>query len=195
MTVRSNRPSTRSTRGTNTTRPTVNNNDIPKTTLNNKPERRIRASTRGVQKTDEQQSKDVPSRRSRQAGSASPIASVQAAITRTEERLIDWGNDVSGLVDDWLTKNFKPKEPEGPPGRKEVHGRRREIKRHTAPIQFAAAMFFVIVASVFAFGLLSGNFIAQDTEGHPGGTHVEVITEDRGTTSTNTGILRGSGGN
>ncbi|TMU86583.1 hypothetical protein FGG79_00065 [Bacillus sp. BHET2] len=77
--------------------------------------------------------------------------------------------------------------------RTEVYGERREAKKLTAPIQFVLVMFIVVVVSVFAFGLLRGDPTAQrpDRPDQERGAGTEVFYEKEGTTSTNTGILRG----
>src|SRR5699024_3864238 len=84
--------------------------------------------------------------------------------------------------------------------RTQLQGERRETKRNLTPVQFITAMSVVIIVSVFAFGILRGDLSAQrttntnqDSGSTPNqGPGEEVIYGERGTTSTNTGILRGS---
>lgn len=79
--------------------------------------------------------------------------------------------------------------------RQEYYGEQREKKRMSAPLHFMLVMFLVVCISVFAFGLLRGNSPANTKPSKPEQTNQEVIYEQNqnggGTTSTNTGILRG----
>lgn len=79
--------------------------------------------------------------------------------------------------------------------RREYYGEQREKKRMSAPLHFMLVMFLVVCISVFAFGLLRGNSPANTKPSKPEQTNQEVIYEQNqksgGTTSTNTGILRG----
>ncbi|WP_142130483.1 hypothetical protein [Bacillus sp. SLBN-3] len=75
--------------------------------------------------------------------------------------------------------------------RTKVYGEKREANRLAAPLKFVMVMFVVVVVSVFAFGLLRGDLTAQRPERPDVGSGTEVFYEKEGTTSTNTGILRG----
>lgn len=79
--------------------------------------------------------------------------------------------------------------------RQEYYGEQREKKRMSAPLHFMLVMFLVVCISVFAFGLLRGHNPANTKPSKPEQTNQEVIYEQHqnggGTTSTNTGILRG----
>ncbi|MGX1195889.1 hypothetical protein [Metabacillus sp. SLBN-84] len=159
--VREGRPSTRRTRGTAGL--TERKPEIAR-----KPgERRVRSSTRGT--TQDQPAADRPVRtastRNRQVGQTTRVrASTRQSVSPAHNTS---------------------------PNRTQVQGARREVKRNQAPLQFVAVMFFVVIVSVFAFGLLQGNPASNEVVRPDGESGFEVIYEKNGTTSTNTGILRG----
>lgn len=75
--------------------------------------------------------------------------------------------------------------------RTEIFTEKREQARFLAPAKFLVAMFGVVVVSVFAFGLLRED--AEEIAAEPAETN-QVIEFEPHSTSTNTGILRGSNG-
>lgn len=187
--VRQDRPSTRSTRGTkdtgernkgtrNTTRSTVRDRNVE--SLN---DRRVRSSTRGGK---EQEPRRKASTRNRTA--------VDPANPITRKRASTRGGSGSAQAkhDHSRVESPPSNDSSARPSRAEVFEERREAKRFVAPIQFLLVMFMVMVVSVFAFSLLRGDPVAQLPGPDRGGDHVETIYRKDGTTSTNTGILRGN---
>lgn len=75
------------------------------------------------------------------------------------------------------------------PSRTEVYGGRREVKRTLAPVRFIFAVFVAVCISVFAFGLLRDTPDTNDKASTS--TDNTYLEKEGGTTSTNTGILRG----
>lgn len=200
------RPSTRK-KSTRSTRESNAGTKDAHRVANPKRERPSRPSTRGSQATGTegvQKPRRKVSTRNGSAGvpdrpSTRVRTSTRPAPTRTKKETVKQTDRFSVkdfVFDNIIKRPEKPEEesslPKSRPSRAEVYGQKREVKRNTAPLQFLVAMFFVVVFSVLAFGLLRGDPVAQQPDGQdtPGN---EVILERPGTTSTNTGILRGSG--
>lgn len=196
--------STRSTRGENTG---TKDAHTQRTALTRKREHRSRPSTRGIQATGAaggQKPRRTASTRNGSAGrTISPSTRVRASTRPAPTRT---GKETTKKSEPFNVKEFvfnniikrpeKPEEvvtPEPVKSRATVYGHKREVKRNTAPLQFLVAMFFVVVISVVAFGLLRGEPVAQQPDRPEVHQNQEVIYEKPGTTSTNTGILRGSG--
>lgn len=88
-----------------------------------------------------------------------------------------------------VTPHSDQEDYEEMPSRTEVYGGRREVKRTLAPVRFIFAVFVAVCISVFAFGLLRDTPDTNDKAStSTGNTYLE---KEGGTTSTNTGILRG----
>lgn len=173
--VRPDRPSTRSTRSTRSTGE-INKASTRETTGNRNHNRKIeslndrrnRPSTRGTDGSSIQKPRRPASTRNQTTGDPAVRPTTRKrASTRTMNA------------------------PDAGPSRSKVFEARREANRLMAPVQFILVMFLVVIVSVFAFGLLRGGPTAQMPERPKGGEDVEIIYEKEGTTSTNTGILRG----
>ncbi|MCR6108697.1 hypothetical protein HXA34_20585 [Salipaludibacillus agaradhaerens] len=160
---------TRSTRGVNT-----NNIDRSEDIMGVKRERRIRSSTR----TSSTRRVTTPTR-----------TADQSVFVRTERRVAEWLTTITDNVEDWYSRQFKSGESEVYGSRAKVNGEQRAIKRSMAPVQFVTLVFFLIVVSVFSFGLLRGGYESQGANSQNRGSDIHL--EEKGTTSTNTGILRG----
>lgn len=196
--VRPDRPSTRSTRGTtdtgernrgtrNTNRGAARDRNVDKKveSLN---DRRVRPSTRRVNTADRpavQSPRRKASTRNGATGEPARPSTRKRASTRA-------GSGVTqAKTNHERVESTSSKSSNSRPSRTKALEERRETQRYVAPIQFFAVMFLVIVVSVFAFGLLRGDPVAQQPNRPSSNDQVEIIYEKEGTTSTNTGILRG----
>lgn len=188
--VRQDRSSTRSTRGTNsegernrgtrkTTKSAPSNQSIE--SLN---DRRVRPSTRGSKEAN-QSSVQEPRRKA----STRNRSIVESAGPSTRKRTSTRGESGSVQVE---VDRSTPSEFRSSTSRVKVFEARREAQRFVAPTQFLLVMFLVMVVSVFAFGLLRGEPVAQLPGPNRGTDNVDIIFKKDGTTSTNTGILRGN---
>lgn len=76
----------------------------------------------------------------------------------------------------------------------EQEAKRDAVRKHPVQLvsEFIFVMFFLVVVSVFAFGLLRGESTAQGGIEKPEYQSYDQVYEHKGTTSTNTGILRGN---
>lgn len=88
------------------------------------------------------------------------------------------------------TRNVIRTEP-GEVTRTEIFTEKRTQAKYLAPAQFLLVMFGVVIVSVFAFGLLQGD--TEQTLPEKPDPNEELRFEPN-STSTNTGILRGGGG-
>lgn len=157
--------------------------------------RRDRPSTRGVGQTGAPRRRTASTRNRLGEGATQPSTRARSSTRKTSTR----GNAVPSAepVSVKRIQIFKRPEFEKPKpkvfaagaSRTKVYGEKREAKRNLAPVQFFLVMFLVVVVSVFAFGLLQENPEMAKPD-RPDGAGESVIYE-KGTTSTNTGILRG----
>jgi len=152
-------------------------------------DRRVRSSTRGGKETDRPSVQEP-----RRKASTRNRTAVDPANPITRKRASTRGGSGSAQAkhDHSRVESPPSNDSSARPSRAEVFEERREAKRFVAPIQFLLVMFMVVVVSVFAFSLLRGDPVAQLPGPDRGGDHVETIYKKDGTTSTNTGILRGN---
>jgi hypothetical protein len=194
--VRPDRPSTRSTRGTkdtgernngtrNTNRSTARDRKVE--SLN---DRRVRPSTGGVKEASVQKPRRKASTRNQTMSDPERPSTRNRPSTRGGSGSAQVKNDYARVESPPLKGSKGSKGSDSRPSRTKAFEERREAKRFVAPIRFIAVMFLVIVVSVFAFGLLRGDPVVQQSN-KSAGDDVKVIYEKEGTTSTNTGILRG----
>ncbi|PAE87690.1 hypothetical protein CHH72_17135 [Shouchella clausii] len=200
--VRPTQPSTRSTRSTRGTKNAANG--LSKKTnvergvhQTRPPTRRTTPGTNEPRRaTSTRVSESVPSSNRKRLSTRPRTTRPESEVTKNRQRL--GKND--NLIDRFVKHIVKPTEAadveettssEPLPRRSEVYAQRREEKRNISVVQFIALMFFAVVASVFAFGLLREDPTAQQAQPDKLPAETEVIREERGTTSTNTGILRG----
>lgn len=121
----------------------------------------------------------------RKVVSTRPEQSVRASANRLGSNRIK--QPVGKTIDEpiQIKRKMSTRKPKEKPSRSV----KREIKKYMAPIEFFAALIFIVFISIFAFGLLQGTAkpdggnITNERDDHI------IIFDER--TSTNTGILRG----
>lgn len=191
--VRPDRPSTR--QRSSTREPTIR--DVRKGTTNTKSTRQASPSARSTRGSTVTAQADIHAPR-RKASTRSPSASTSRPSTRTAST-----RATSTRASSTRTSRSSTRSDSGQSTRNQRQAEIREANKaekkanQPAPIQvfseYVIVMFFILVVSVIAYGLLKGDPVAQvEKPDQPSFTQVEVQRDKPGTTSTNTGILRGN---